>query len=272
MLPLLHSELFRLNRRWMPRVLLLVVAVGVVLIYALLWLTFATQEGSDAEDLRDDLALAEVPGTGLDFAYFFASIVAVIMGASIVGTEYGWGTIRALLPRARSRVEFLAAKLGALVLFDLVLVVAGFLAALAMSAIVTSVEGLDGDAGGDFLLEAVAAVGRTTYVLLPYTALAFFVAVLTRSNAAGIAIGLAVLLAEGIVLAIVTAVTDVFDWLGDLLFTENAAAITALNAGGTASDDLPNPWQATLVLALWIVALVAVALAIFRRRDVTSGA
>jgi ABC-2 type transport system permease protein len=271
MLPLLHSELFRLLRRWMPRVVLLVVGGGVVLVYALVWVSLAAQDGADEAEIRDDLALAQAHSFGLDLTYFFASIVAVIMAASIVGTEFGWGTIRTLLPRARSRVGLLAAKLVALVVFDVVLIVVGFLAALAMSALVTAAENLEGDAAGDVILDAVVAIGRTTYVLLPYTALAFFVAVLTRSNAAGIAIGLAVLLAEGIVVAILDAVLESLDWVGDLLFSQNISAITDLN-DGTRNTDLPDPWRAALVLALWVIAFVAVAVVVFRRRDVTSGA
>ena len=238
MLPLLRSELFRLGRRWMPRVLLLVVVGGVVLVYALVWVSLATQDGTEEAEIRDDLTLAQAHSFGLDLTYFFASIVAVIMAASIIGTEFGWGTIRTLLPRARSRIGLLTAKLVALVVFDVVLVVAGFLAALVMSAVVTAAENLEGDAGGDGLLDAVVAIGRTTYVLLPYTALAFFVAVLTRSNAAGIAIGLAVLLAEGIAVAILNAVLDSLDWVGDLLFSQNISAITDLN-DGTRNTDLP---------------------------------
>ena len=269
MLPLLRSELFRLNRRWMPRILLLIVVLGVVAVYALLWLTLATQ--SDTGELRNDLSLAETLDMGLVVAYFFASIMTVIMSASLVGTEYGWGTIRALLPRARSRVGLLAAKFATLVVFNLVLIIAGFVAAFVMSYLVTSAENLDDSLGGDFALDALLAIGRTVYVLLPYTALAFFVAVLTRSNAAGIAIGMVVLLAESIVVSILTAITDIFDWLGNVLFTENAAAITDLNDGST-SGELPDPWLATLVLGLWIAAFVAVSLVVFHRRDVTSGA
>jgi ABC-type transport system involved in multi-copper enzyme maturation permease subunit len=271
--PLLRSELFRLNRRWMPRVLALIVVIGVVLVYALLWVALSTESEADTRELREDLAPAEVPNVAMDIVSFLASLLAVIMSASIVGTEYGWGTIRALLPRARSRVGVLAAKLTALAIFDLVLIVAGFLAGLGMSSLIAAAEeGVSGELGGDFLLESIAAIGRTSYVLLPYTALAFFVAVITRSNAAGIAIGLAVLLAESIVLAIVTAITDLFDWLGDVLFSENAAAITSYNGSGNGDDSLPDPWQAVLVLGLWIVAFVAVSIVIFRRRDVTSGA
>jgi ABC-2 type transport system permease protein len=271
MLPLLRSELFRLSRRWMPRVLILVVVLGVVGVYAILWLTLATQDASDTEGLDEDLALAGAHSVGLSITSFFVSILAVIIGASLIGTEYGWGTIRALLPRARSRLGLLAAKISALVIFDVVMIVAGFLAALVMSGLIASAEDLNNDLGGSFLTDSVLAIGRTVYVTLPYTALAFFVAVLTRSNAAGIAIGLAVLLTESIVLAILTEITDLFDWLGDILFSENSAAITDLN-DGSRSDDLANPWTAAVILGLWIAGFVAAAIVIFQRRDVTSGA
>src|SRR5262245_53869234 len=133
MLPLLRSELFRLNRRWMPRVLLFLVLAGVIGIYAILWLILINEDPSDPEGLADDVALADVQDLGLAITNFFASIMAVIIGASLIGTEYGWGTIRALLPRARSRLSLMAAKVAALVIFDVVMIVAGLLAALLMS-------------------------------------------------------------------------------------------------------------------------------------------
>lgn len=272
MLPLLRSELFRLRHRWMTWVLLLVVVLGVAGVYAILWATYAAQDASDIDDIGDDLRFVAVPDIGLDIAYFFASIVAVILGASIVGTEYGWGTLRALLPRARSRISLLGAKLVALVLFDVALLVVGFVTAFAMSALVGSAEGLNDGLGAGFWGDALLAIGRNIYILLPYSALAFMVATVTRSNAAGIAIGLAILLAEGIVVSILNALGNTFDWVGDVLFTNNIAAISNLNNSGDGGrSDLPAAGQAVVVLGLWTIALVAVALAVFRRRDVTSG-
>lgn len=272
MLPLLRSELFRLQRRWMTKILLLVVFLGVAGVYAILWATYATQEGEDAVDVGQDLALAAVPDIGLDITNFLASIVAVILAASVVGTEFGWGTIRALLPRARSRIGLLGAKLVALVLFDIVIVLGGFVAAFAISAVVANAEGLSTDLGSGFWGDAPRAIAINVFVLLPYTALAFCVAVITRSNAAGIAIGLAILLAEGIIVSILGALSDSFDWVGDVLFSNNMLAVlNENNVDGGGSSDLPGAGQAVAVLTVWIVVLVGVALTTFRRRDVTSG-
>ncbi len=271
-MPLLRSELFRLQRRWMTRILLLVVVFGVAGVYAILWATYATQSGQEAVDLGRDLRVIGVPDIGLDITNFLASIVAVILAASVVGTEFGWGTIRALLPRARSRISLLGAKLVALVIFDVLVVLGGFVAAFAMSAIVANVEGFDSELGSGFWGDALSAIAINVFVLLPYTALAFCVAVLTRSNAAGIAIGLAILLAEGIIVSILSALSDSFDWVGDVLFTNNMIAVlNENNLDGGGGSDLPGAGQAAAVLTIWIVVLVGVALTIFRPRDVTSG-
>lgn len=272
MLPLLRSELFRLRRRPLTWWLIVVVIIAVVGIYAILWSVLATQDSSDTQDLRTDLTVMAARDNGLDITNFFAAIVTVILSASLVGTEYGWGTIRALLPRARSRIALMAAKLTAIAIFDVVLVLVGYVAALGMSWVITSAENLRTGFGPDAAQEISLAILRNVYVLLPYSALAFVIAVLTRSNAAGIAIGLAVLLAESIAVGILTSITDTFDWVGDVLFSQNMAAISNLNnLRGGGDSDLPSAGQAFTVLALWLIALIALSLTIFQRRDVTSG-
>jgi ABC-2 type transport system permease protein len=274
MLPLLRSELFRLRRRWMATVLLLVVVLGVAAVYIILWLVYANSSSRQEQiDLARDLGVGSVPDIGMDIVNFLASIVAVILAASIIGTEFGWGTIRALLPRARSRASLIAAKLVTLALFDLLIVVAGFVTAWVLSSAVANIEDLDTGLGSGFWGDAIQSIGINLFVLLPYSALAFFVAVLTRSNAAGIAIGLAILLAEGIVVAILGALSDSLEWIGDLLFANNMTAILNENnlGGRDPGSDLPDTGQAIAVLGVWIVLLVAGSFWVFRRRDVTSG-
>lgn len=273
MLPLLRSEVFRLRRRWMATILLLIVVLGVAAVYIILWLVYINASVSEQLDQADDLAVRAVPDLGTDVVNFLASIVTVILGASIIGTEFGWGTIRALLPRARSRASLIAAKLITLVLFDLLLVLAGFVTAVIFSGVISNIEDLNTSLGSGFWSDAVRSIAINFFVLLPYSALAFFVALLTRSNAAGIAIGLAILLAEGIIVAILGALSDSLEWIGDLLFTNNMAAmLNENNPGGRGpNSDLPDTGQAIVVLSVWLILLVAGSFWIFRRRDVTSG-
>jgi len=257
----------------MATVLLLIVVLGVAAVYIILWLVYANTSGMEKIEQAEDLRVAAVPDVGMDIANFLSTIVAVILAASIIGTEYGWGTIRALLPRARSRVALIGAKLVTLVLFDVLLVLAGFLTAAIFSTVIANIEGLDNSLGSGFWGDSIQSIASNVFLLFPFSALAFFIAVLTRSNAAGIAIGLAILLAEGIAVSILEALSDSLDWVGDLLFSNNMAAILNENnpGGRDPGRDLPDTGQAIFVLLVWIVLLVAGSLWVFRRRDVTSG-
>ncbi len=276
MTDLLRSELFRLSRRLMPRVLLLILAAVVLLIYLLIWLTSRNQTDIQArEDLRY-LGLSEVRQVGLGLAYQIGTVLVIILAASTVGAEYGWGTIRTLLPRATGRAPFLWAKILALVLFSALVVVLGFLVALGASAVVTAVEDLGGGLGANFVTGALASLGRTIFVMLPYLALAVLVAVWSRSSAAGISVGLVVLFLEGLVTSLLSLAGDAFDWVPRALLNDNVQAVlsanTEANEGPFApSQDLPGAWQGAGVLALYTAIFVALAYWRFRSRDVTTG-
>lgn len=268
---LLRSELFRLARRWMPRVLLLILAAGVVLLYGLLWTVVETQ--AEDVELRDSLRIGATTEFGLLLVSQLGTILAVIMAASLIGTEFGWGTIRTLLPRARTRSALLGAKLVALLLFVSLLVVLGYATAVGMSALVTSFADLERNTGTNFLGRSLASVARTIYTMLPYAALAFLVALWARSNAAGIGVGLAVYFLEDLILFFISVAGDALDWVPRALLSENVDALLVHNdvSGGIAPPlDLPNAWQAAGVVGFYIAAFLALAFWIFRRRDITS--
>lgn len=266
---LLRSELFRLSRRWLPRVLLLILVAGIVLLYGLFWFTIETQAETSTER-----GLARVGATtefGLLVVAQLGTILAVIMGSSLIGTEFGWGTIRTLLPRARTRSALLGAKLVALLLFVSLLVVLGYVVALGMSALVTVAADLERSTGANFLGRSLASLVRTVYTMLPYAALAVLVAVWSQSNAAGIGVGLAVYFLENL---IVGNAGDALGWLPNALLSRNVDTILDLNdvSRGTApAPDVSSVWQAAGVLGLYIAAFLALSFWTFRRRDITSG-
>ena len=81
MVALLRSELFRLRRRPMTWVLLIVLAALVVLLYLLLWTVVRTQGADDADllDLQDSLRLGRVWETGLGLVQTVGTILVVIL-------------------------------------------------------------------------------------------------------------------------------------------------------------------------------------------------
>lgn len=281
MLPLLRAELFRLSRRAMPRVLLLIAAGVILLLYLLLWTVVRTQStgggtsASDIADLKESLRIGAVRDTGLSLVYQIGTIMAVILAASTIGTEYGWGTIRTLVPRAPGRAPLIWAKLASLALFVALVTLIGAVVAILASVFATATLGLSGALGDGWWGRTLLSVLRTAYVMLPYATLAFALSVWTRSTAAGIGVGLAVLFLEGILTSLIGSAGGPFEHLKDVLLSGNVQSLLNANAAGVSvratTSDTVNPWQATAVLAAYTAAFVALALWRFRTRDITSG-
>lgn len=272
MLDMLRSEIFRLSRRAMPKVLLVVLAVTVAAIFLITWGAAQSSQFSDAEraDLMDSLSLASTLEASLGFAGIFGALFVIILTASVVATEYGWGTIRTLLPRSSSRAAYLAAKLIVLAAFALIVVIVALAAGYAASAVVTAMENLDRDLGDRFVRELAFGIARSWVAMLPYMAMAFMVALLTRSSAAGISVATAILFLEGQILMLVAAAGGVLERLPELFLSKNAEALLSVNTDGGAAD-LPGPWQAAAVLLAYTAAFLAIAFWRFHRRDVTVG-
>jgi ABC-type transport system involved in multi-copper enzyme maturation permease subunit len=279
LLSLIRAEVFKLSRRAMPRILLLILVLGVIGLYGLLWVALETGSQADdpgtreaMEDLRELVSLDQIRESGTDLVVTLGSILAVILGASAISTEYTWGTIRTILPRAGSRAGFLTAKYLVLAGFVVLIMLVGFLAALLGSFIVSTAEDLGRDLGPDAAPGIAAALARGAFVTLPYVALAFLVAVQTRSTAAGISVGLVVLLGEGIVTELIALLPGALERVPGFLLSRNVTAVMDANAVGEGSaEPLPNIWRATAVLSAYTAAFVALAYRVFLTRDVTAG-
>ena len=293
MVALLRSEIFRLRRRWMPWILLLSVLVLAFVVYFIIFASVqaqiqALQNGTSAStngppqtegQLRQQLQAlrpSQVMSFGLGIVSGFGSVLLIVFTASVFGNEFNWGTLRVILALGAGRDRFLAAKYIALVLYATILTIVGALAALAGSEIVSSIGSLDRTLPDDFVVQLIVNIGRTVFTFLPYIALAAFIAVWSKSAGAGIAIGLVVYFAEGIVTSLLVAFNKDYATIANFGVSRNVSAITRLSGstggGGPAGPStLPDPGQAAVVLLAYTVLFVGVALWRFRSRDVTSG-
>jgi ABC-type transport system involved in multi-copper enzyme maturation permease subunit len=151
------------------------------------------------------------------------------------------------------------------------------LVAFVASALITSAEALGGGLGEQFLPRTITALLRTMFAMLPYMAIAFAAAVVTRSGGAGIGIGLAMLIVEGPITAALAAIGGPFEWIPRLLISSNTDAVMSANRVGTdstfsqASSNALDPWPAAGVLLIYIAAALGFAFWRFRGRDITSG-
>ena len=101
---LVRWEWFKLRRRWMPWVLLAVLIAATQVPY---WAMYALNALGEA--FLDSLLLPNGVGLGLTFGNTVLVVVIVIWTSSALGSEYSWGTFRAVLAKGAARWQFLAA-------------------------------------------------------------------------------------------------------------------------------------------------------------------
>jgi ABC-type transport system involved in multi-copper enzyme maturation permease subunit len=213
-----------------------------------------------------------------------AGIVLLIVSARLVGMEYSGGTIRVLLSRGVGRLRLHLAKLAALALLGVVLLV-GY-AALVVATVYVSVVGWEGSAArltslpahvwGDSLISipiALASIGIA--ILVGSTA-----AVLGRSTTFGLAAALVLFPADN-------ALTVVCSSIGKLTTQGMWAGLTTMLLGPSlnvlpqtmetdrrphiafevpvSAVSAPHAW---LVIAGWAAAMVVTCVVLLRRRDV----
>jgi ABC-type transport system involved in multi-copper enzyme maturation permease subunit len=125
------------------------------------------------------------------------------------------------------------------------------------------------------------SVVRTAYTILPYAAMTFMLAIVTRSTAAAIGIGLAyTLLVESIAATVFPLLGGIFEKIVVYLPGELAGGLLKLNQASLAGDFVSNggntsmvklldPVPAAIGLALWTILFLAVAVWSFRRQDLS---
>ena len=291
MLRLLRSELYRLLRRWMPWILLVFIVTIPFVFYLLIYVSVNAQiqavktgtipapPGGTAqlEETLRMIAPDRVAQFGVSIVGGLGSVMLIVFAASHIGTEFGWGTFRTLLAHGASRNGFLFSKTLSLVLYAILFMIVGAIAAIAASYVVSSVAGVSIGAGVD-LPEVARAAAKQVYTFLPYMALALAIAVWSKSAGAGIAAGLVVYFAESIVAGILVSLNKDYAQIVNWGLSRNASALTRTVSGqsGPTTQDptastLPDPTQAAIVLAVYCVIFLALAYWRLRSRDVTVG-
>lgn len=272
----------------MPWVVLLIIVLAGVGIYLLVYVaaqaqlqavrsgTIPSQPGAEQamnETLRE-LRPDRVQGFGVQIVSGFGSIMLIVFAASHVGTEFGWGTLRTLLAHGAGRGAFLGAKVLSLALYAALFVLVGVGAAILGSFVATAMAGAD---ASRLDLGAIAnAAARAYYTFLPYMALATVIAVWSRSAGAGIAAGLVVYFAEGLVAQLLVSLNRDYATIVNYGLSRNVGALLRAAAGTTTIQDpsavaLPDQAQAALILGIYTGVFLVLAYWRLRSRDVTIG-
>jgi ABC-type transport system involved in multi-copper enzyme maturation permease subunit len=201
-----------------------------------------------------------------------------ILAATAFGGEYGLGTLRPILVRGVGRLPYLGGKLlvlvGCATVALLLAAAAAALSGLLISKMVAPPP--DFSASGSWHAVVMSFV-RVWAAMTAFLAMAASVTVLTRSTAAGMAVTLGCYLFEGLFIRLMSTAFSWFDRVGDYLPMHNLTALvrTTSNLGGPPglTGEGIGTWQASIVVALYVIASGVAAAVVFRSRDIggTSG-
>jgi len=255
------------------------ILLGIWTLLALLFayiVPYIQHENSTARQPLAELLPQHLVGALMGGFPFFGGVFALQLGVLAVGSEYGWGTLKTLFTQRPSRGRIFAAKalaLGAtLVPFVLVVFAVGALS----SYLIALREGADVAWPSLWLL--ARGLGAGWPILAVWAALGILLAVLSRGTSLAIGVGILYsLVIEGLLSALANEVS-LIDRLVELFLRANGyslvaplgvAAEDAADRGpGSFSGPFVGGTQALLVLASYLVVLLAASGWVLRRRDV----
>jgi ABC-type transport system involved in multi-copper enzyme maturation permease subunit len=285
----LAAEIRKVRTRWLPYVVLLFLVVGAVVQIALFGLVAYLDERGDPEygPVPPGFRTFAFPwslNTLLDSGQFWGAVFIAFLIASVVSTEYGWGTVRAAVARGQSRERFLAWKLAGTALTCALLLLVALAIGMALSLFLTAVrdEPITLDVrGGPSAVDVPVMILRAGLGILPYAMLAFCLGVIGRSTALAATGTLIYKLIESIVLPIFESLGGVWADLRVFFIGYYADALIAANRFDSLdynslafralpeASELPDPLVATLMLLAFSGVFALVAFYVFLRRDLT---
>ena len=268
------AEVLKLRKRPATWALGALLAAAIVLLRYVLAYVISRQApgpGVSAQEiamLKEALLPRNVVPMMLNILPGIGGAVALILGALVAGSEYGWTTLKTILTQRPGRLGVLGGKAlavgGVLGLY----VALSFAASLAAGLVLAGVTG--GAATLPGAAEIARGLGAAWLILAAWAALGMLLATAFRGTALAIGLGLIYsLVVESIIATLAGGVT----WLATLrkgLPGANAGALVdafPVAVPDTASA-LVGPAHAGLVLAAYVVAGVALAALLLRRRDV----
>jgi len=284
MMRLLGAELLKLRRRWASYVVLGVLLVLMTLVYVLIGLTSPRGGGLAANlVIRFPSAYAVIN----QFIFGLGSLLAVSYAAAIGGADWNWGVLRVIVARGEGRSRYIAVKFLGLAIACTVGVLIAYAAGIALTFLGAALAG--SSAGDPLAGEGAATLVRSlvfgTFVLLQRAAIGFAVAVLLRSQVAGVVVGIVLYIGESILSTVLVAIsfggsafrsleTHDSQWFQFLPFSIGdsvLSAATSSSASGDLSRMLLEPvalGAAAFAVAVYLVGALLLAMAATERAEI----
>jgi ABC-2 type transport system permease protein len=276
MIAVLQGELFRLRKRAQTWIMPVLASMFILAYYGIGYTQYRSGSEADRLDMRQSVQqLSSIFENGMQVWRIVALVMIVVVASGLIGSEYGWNTLRPLVARSASRTDLLSAKWIVVGLYSVFMVIVGVLVSIAASAVVSTA--MDADVSLPVMVwdDMVLGTARWVVATLPYAAIAFAAALLTRSNAAGIAIGIGVNFAELLLFGILSNVSSRFTTIMEYGINWNVQQVVNITTddGGTMMDPVSSGQLGKSIAILTLYCLLAIAgtYLVFTRRDITSG-
>jgi ABC-2 type transport system permease protein len=243
----------------------------IVAVYAFSWIEY--NSSSFHPESRVPLAQLKAALYPANFASLIASGIGMIggalmlvMGALVVGSEYGWTAFKTVYAQRPGRLQVLAGQLTAISAVNAIVVVALYAVAAVSSATIATLAGAS--ITWPAFADIAKALGATWLIFEVWMLLGMFMAYAFRQSALAIGLGLAYMLAiEGILFRALSGLH--LDWLTSVekfMVGQNAASL----AGSFSSTGTPlvSAGHAILVVALYAAGFVIISSVLVKARDV----
>ncbi len=269
---LTSTELYKIRRRAMSKVMS-IIALAIIL-FTFLFTPFISP---DLVHLPLSVTVA------VEVSRLLGVVLTVVLVGSIVGGEYSIGTIRLMLTRGPSRIQFLLGKIGA----ALACIVLGLLFMTLTGILIGQILSLFFDVATGWQFFSLDWLGRALLYLLSamfglsvYALMALFLAILGRSSTAGVAGGMMWSLLEPVFGLLASTlgehmqgpVRTFFLNLPDYLISNNIGALLQ-NESLFLTHEQPaslSNLHALLVLAVYLLVFFGLSWWLLERRDVTN--
>ncbi|MFJ8967002.1 hypothetical protein ACIRG5_47200 [Lentzea sp. NPDC102401] len=259
-----RSELVRIRRKgviigWLGLIVLFVAMINMVIVQVVSE-SSAPPAGAPGVSFPVLAELRSPEGlvAGLSSAASMLGVVTLSFWAIATASDYSTGLIRILASAEPNRVRLLSGKITALTAWTAAASTVALVANLVIAPVAARAGDIDVSAWGQGLVPTLAGAWTNLFcTLLVWGVIGLALAVVTRSAAISIAVGVGYVL---VVESVITAAADtIADWMP-------GKTLSALAQGGT--TDIPYATALALGVAYTAIG-VGIAFTIFQRRDIT---
>jgi ABC-type transport system involved in multi-copper enzyme maturation permease subunit len=203
--------------------------------------------------------------------YRVGGLLFVVLVAASTAPDYGWGTLNLLVSRSAPRPLVLIAKFLALLFPCVLLTLTPQIGSAVVSAGLTLLhEGSLAAAAQVDWGKALLGIALAAYSLLPYGALAFFLAILTRSSvfSIGVAAGFG-LIGENMLISFLQMMGEDFLRIAYYL---PGGLIRGLFAAYEPADipGLLSPGVSAIGIALYALVFLILSIVVFQKQDLSA--